>query len=147
MQLPPTDPLDCGEDLAVGLEVELLPQTLRVTLDDFDGVGPIPDGGERPCLLEHEMRIQWIVLHAPRPPFRRLSPGLGTFRGRRQLLQRLSVLARQSGALSVQPPLELRGIVHMEAIEQRTAVNPHRIGRSTRAERLREGTSVGTDDR
>ena len=97
-------------------------------------------------MLEYQMGIRWIVLYGTRPPLSRLIPDAGTFGCRGELPQRLQILARQSGALSVQPAFELRGIVHMEAIEQRTAVDAHRIGRSARAQRLGERASVGTDD-
>ena len=96
--------------------------------------------GKDAHMLEYQMGIRWIVLHGARPLFRRLFPDPGTFRGRRELLQRLHIRARQPGALPVQPAFELRGIVHMEAIEQRTAVDTHRVGRSARAQRLRERT-------
>ena len=66
--------------------------------------------------------------------------------GRRgQMRERLGVLARQSGALSVQPVLELRRVVHVEALEQRTAIRSHRVGVPAAAQRQRERVHIGVD--
>ena len=92
------------------------------------------------------MRIRWIVLDGTPPPLGRFIPGADPFGCGSELPQRFHILTRQSGPLSVQPAFELRRIVHMETVEQRTAIDAYRIGRSARAQGFHERGSVGTDD-
>ena len=59
--------------------------------------------------------------------------------------ERLSVLPHQASALSIQPALELRRVVYVEAVEERPGVQADGVGRPTRGQRLRELAHIGID--
>jgi len=63
-----------------------------------------------------------------------------------QVLERLRLLACQAGTLPVQPALELRRVVHVEAVQQRSGVLPHRIRVPPRGQGLRERLNIRDDD-
>ena len=77
----------------------------------------------------------------------RFAPGAGDFGRRSQLFERLPVLPRQTGALPIQPALELRRVVHVEAVEERPGVEADGVGRPTRRQRLGELAHIGSDHR
>jgi hypothetical protein len=140
------DPVDPDEDLAVGFEVEFLAETPHVRVRRPDRVGPIAHRGQRVHVPEHQVRVVRIVLHGPGPPAGGLVPRPGVFGRGGQLLERLPVLPRQASALPIQPALELRCLIHVEPVEQRTGVGRHCVPVPAGAHRLRERGDVGDDN-